>query len=258
MRSATTINNSTGSKWAKRFAILGIILMAQACDFGDLNIDPTRQSDANVREILPNAIVQTARNTMSIGGRVAGTLVQHFEGTEAQPLSYNNYLVDEQTLSDFWETGLYAGAMKDCKIIIEKAITEDQPYYAGIARVLMAFNLGIATSFWGDVPYSEALLGTESLKAKYDTQAEIYVSIIGLLDQAIEDFQQPPVIGGPTNDDLIFGGDAGRWVKTCHALKARYLMHQSKRDANKVQQALEEVLQAFTSAADQPDFHFAD
>lgn len=234
------------------------MITAAGCDFGDLNIDPTRQSDANVHEILPAAIVQTARNVMSIGGRVAGTLVLQFEGTEAQPLSYNNYLVDEQTLSDFWETGLYAGAMKDCRIIIDKSTAEDQPYYAGIARVLMAFNLGIATSFWGDVPYSEALLGTESLKSAYDPQEQVYQSILALLDDAILDFQQPAALGGPAGDDLIYNGDAMRWIKTCHALKARYLMHQSKRNAGVAEQALAEIAQAFSSASEQPDFHFAD
>lgn len=235
-----------------------VMFTASGCDFGDLNIDPTRQSDANVHEILPAAIVQTARNVMSIGGRVAGTLVQQFEGTEAQPLSYNNYLVDEQTLSDFWETGLYAGAMKDCRIIMNKAAVEDQPYYAGIASVLMAFNLGIATSFWGDVPYSEALLGTESLKAAYDPQEQVYQSILTLLDDAIASFQQPAVIGGPAGDDLIFGGDAARWIKTCHALKARYLMHQTKKNPASPEQALAEITLAFTSASEEPDFHFAD
>ncbi|MCB0668820.1 MAG: SusD/RagB family nutrient-binding outer membrane lipoprotein [Saprospiraceae bacterium] len=240
---------------------LGLVILLFGflqCEFDDLNIDPTRQNDASVREILPTAMVQTLRNTLSIGGRVAGTLVQHFEGTEAQPLSYNNYLVDEQTLSDFWETGLYAGAMKDCRIIIDKAIANDQPHYEGIAKVLMAFNLGIATSFWGDVPFSQALLGTESLKSSYDTQEEVYGSILQLLDEAIIAFQKPASIGGPTNDDLIFGGIPDRWIKTCHALKARYLLHLSAKDPSNLAQVLEEVSQAFVTATEQPDLYFGD
>ncbi|MCB0685396.1 MAG: SusD/RagB family nutrient-binding outer membrane lipoprotein [Saprospiraceae bacterium] len=253
-----TMKDNQNKSYALILVLIGILLGFTQCDFGDLNIDPTRQDDASVREILPSAMVQTVRNTMSIGGRVAGTLVQHFEGTEAQPLSYNNYLIDEQTLSDFWETGLYAGAMKDCQIIIDKAEIEGQPHYEGIAKVLMAYNLGIATSFWGDIPYRQALKGTESLKSTYDTQEEIYQSILQLLDEAINAFEMPSVIGGPSNDDLIFNGVPALWIKTCHALKARYLLHLSGKDPGHFSNILAEIEQSFSNAGEQPDFHFAD
>lgn len=189
------------------FPILLILAALPACDFGELNVDPTRQSDAGLNEIQPSAIAQSARNILSIGGRVTGTVVQHFTGIEAQPLSYTTYLIDEQTLTTFWETGLYVGAMKDCALLVEKAQAENQPNYEGIAKVLMAFNLGIATSYWGDVPYSQALQGTASLKSPYDTQEAIDQSIQQLLDEAIAAFGAEPAIGGPAGDDLIFGGD---------------------------------------------------
>ncbi|MCB0851676.1 MAG: SusD/RagB family nutrient-binding outer membrane lipoprotein [Bacteroidetes bacterium] len=235
------------------FFIFGIL---PGCDFGDLNVDPTRLGDASLNEILPSAIVQSARNILSIGGRVSGTIVQHFTGVEAQPLSYTTYLIDEQTLTDFWETGLYAGAMKDCAIIIQKAEEEDQPFYEGIGKVLMAFNLGIATSYWGDVPFSQALKGTASLKTPYDTQESVYGSIQTLLDEAIIAFEKEPVIGGPAVDDLIFGGDPIRWKATAYALKARYIMHLSKRRENAAVEALEWISQAFQTASDAPVFYF--
>ncbi|MEZ4847707.1 MAG: hypothetical protein R3B93_03590 [Bacteroidia bacterium] len=47
------------------FFIFGIL---PGCDFGDLNVDPTRLGDASLNEILPSAIVQSARNILSIGG----------------------------------------------------------------------------------------------------------------------------------------------------------------------------------------------
>jgi hypothetical protein len=236
--------------------ILFSLLAIGSCDFGNTNVDPTRESDASLSEILPVAIVQTVRNIASIGGRVTGTVVQHWTGIDAQPAGYTTYLIDEQTLSVFWETGLYGGAMKDCQIMIEKAQEEGLPYYEGIARVLMAFNLGMATSYWGHVPYSQALRGTESLKSPYDLQEEVYGSIQGLLDDAIAAFSQPPAIGGPGIDDLIFRGDATRWLAATHALKARYYMHLTRRDPNAAAAALAEIDQAFQSQGGQPAFFF--
>ena len=182
--------------------LLSVILLIQTgCDFGDINSDPTRVSEASLTEMLPVALTQSARNIASIGGRVAGTAAQHWTGISAQPEGYTNYLIDENTLTSFWETGLYAGAMKDCALIMEQAAEAGQPYYEGIARVLMAFNLGIATSFWGDVPYSEALQGSESLKAAYDSQELVYESIQTLLDEAIVLFESNAVVGGPSVGD---------------------------------------------------------
>ncbi len=240
----------------KYILTLVLFTLIASCDFGDINVDPTRDSDAGLNEILPVAINQSARNILSIGGRVTGTVVQHFTGTDAQPLSYTTYFIDEQTLTTFWETGLYAGAMKDCAIIIEKAQAQDQPVYEGIAKVLMAFNLGLATTYWGDVPYSEALQGTASLKSGYDTQESIYQSIQSLLDEAILLFEDAPQIGRPEQDDLIYGGDADRWKAAAYALKARYLMHLTKRNDQAAADALTAIENAFASANEQPDFFF--
>ncbi|GJM31616.1 MAG: hypothetical protein DHS20C18_06170 [Saprospiraceae bacterium] len=238
------------------FTLFLLLSLFPACDFGDINVDPTRDSDAGLNEILPVALTQSARNILSIGGRVTGTVVQHFSGTDAQPQSYTTYFIDEQTLTTFWETGLYAGAMKDCAIIIEKAQAQDQPIYEGIAKTLMAFNLALATTYWGDVPYSEALKGTASLKSSYDNQEAIYQSIQRLLDEAIVLFENAPSVGGPEGDDLIYGGDANRWKASAYALKARYLMHLTKRDDKVAEAALSAIENAFSASSEQPDFFF--
>jgi hypothetical protein len=240
----------------KYISLLLILIIASACEFEDINVDPTRNSDAGMYEILPTAIVQTVRNTASIGGRVTGTVIQHWTGISSQPQSYTDYLIDEQTLTAFWETGLYAGSMKDCAIIIEKAQEKGQPYYEGIARVLMAYNLGIATSYWGDVPYSQALKGTESIKSEYDTQQSIYESIQQLLDDAISLFETDPIVGRPGGDDLIFAGDPDMWRRTAYALKARYTMHLTKRNPDASAQALVLIDSTFASNDEQPEFYF--
>jgi endogenous inhibitor of DNA gyrase (YacG/DUF329 family) len=237
--------------------LLIVMAFVVACSFGDINVDPNKDADATMREILPAAIVQTARNTLSIGGRVAGIIVQHFEGVDAQPLGYNNYLVDEQTLSDYWDTGLYSGSMKDCQLIIEKAAAANQPYYEGIAKILMAYNLGLATSMWGDVPFTAALKGTASIQSAYDPQEVVYEQIQLLLDQALEALGRPAEIGGPSDDDLIFNGDNTKWQKTAHALKARYYLHLSKQNPSLATLALDQIAQAFDSRQTQPQFNFA-
>ncbi len=224
----------------KKFHLIFFMLLyiIHACDFKDTNVDPSRLSDAPVNQILPAAQAQTARNMASVGARITGVVIQHFEGIDAQPLAYNTYLIDETSMDDFWRTGLYAGAMKDCSVILEKGEEQDIPQYTGIAKILMAVNLGIATTFWGDVPYSDAMQGQTNLKPTYDTQEDVYNTIQNLLDDAITDLNQDMGEINPGLDDLIFSGNRAFWIGTARALKARYYMHLSSIDPEAAEKAI--------------------
>lgn len=211
--------------------------MLSTCDFGDTNIDPTSLPDVDVRLILPAVQAQSARNIGSIGARVTGSIIQHFTGIDAQPEGYTSYLIDENALNSYWSTGLYSAAMRDCNIIIEKSDNGVAPHYSGIAKILMAFNLGIATSFWGDVPYSEAFK-EDNFSPLYDGQEQIYESIQSLLDESILDLSMNSGKMSPGDDDLIFDGNVELWKITARTLKARYYLHLSKRDAEAASKAL--------------------
>lgn len=227
------------------------------CSFGDINQDPIRRTEVALKEILPAAQAQTIRNIASIGGRITGIVIQYYEGVDAQPESYHNYLIDERSLNTFWENGLYAGAMKDCQIIIDQAEKEGQAHYMGIAKTLMAFNLGILTSYWGDVPYREAFQGINNLQVAYNTQNQIYEVIQHLLDEAIVALSEPKSEISPKEDDLIFEGDAVKWIGIAWALKARYYLQLSKRDEEVARNVLDAIASgAFINAVDQGLFQF--
>lgn len=235
-----------------------LLISLTACDFGDTNIDPIRLVEASVEELLPAAISQSIRNINSIGGRVTGIVVQHYEGVDAQPQGYAQYLINERTLDVFWGNGLYAGAMKDCRQIIEQANAAGQNRYAGIAKILMAHNLGIATSFWGNVPFSEAFQAITITQPVYDDQEALYEQLQSLLSEAIVDLQVATDTSELTGD-LIFGGDTHLWIATAYAMRARYYLHLSKRRPDAAAAALEMLeMGAFDQLAEQPDFKYKD
>jgi hypothetical protein len=108
----------------------------------------------------------------------------------------------------------------------------------------------------GDIPYSDALKGgSGNLKPAYNTQEEIYNTIFELLDAAITDLGSSSSLFSPGDEDLIYGGDLDKWIKTAYALKARYNIHLAKRrGASASTNALVAVGNAFQSNAD--DFKF--
>jgi len=241
-------------------ALLGILmLVAPSCDLSTINVDPTRPADVDLRLILPALITQTAYNQSSNPARISGIIMQQMIGFDAQQVAYTDYQLPQNTFNNYWRTGTYAGALKDCQVIIDKAAEEGQPYYAGIAKVLMAENYGMLAALFGDVPFSQALLGTENLTPAYDTQEAVYAGVQSLLDDAISDLSQAEVAGGPSSDDLIFNGDAALWISTANALKARYTMHLTKRNGATAATAALALIEnsAFASAADQPNFFWS-
>ncbi|MFS4417048.1 SusD/RagB family nutrient-binding outer membrane lipoprotein [Maribacter sp. 2307ULW6-5] len=238
----------------KAFLFFASIALVVSCsDFGDTNLDPGRPGGENVSlvAITPTMQTQTHRNLVAAAGRLAGIFTQQYEGFDAQQVAFTQYAVDEGTLANFWEFGLYTGSMRDCVDMIERAnVQGDVPHTRGIARIYLAVNLGLATNFWGDIPYTEAFLGAENLSPTYDSQEAIYETIHELLDGAIADFGQSDP-QGPLGD--LVGTD---WIATAHALKARYYLQLTKRDPNAADKALNELAQAFDSNASSPVFAF--
>lgn len=233
--------------------ILGIVLIVSpiACNFEDINIDPSRPSEVELKLLLPEAITQTAFNQGTHPIRVAGMLMQQLKGSG----HFNANHLPEITFDDYWTMSLYAGSLRSAKLIADKAEAENAPHYAGIAKILLAIGYGNATSYFGDIPYSDALSGNGNLKPTFDTQEEVYEGVQTLLDEAIEHLSQPRSPAGPTTDDLIFGGDAEAWIKTAYALKVRYLMHTIERNFLVIDEILDIIPnKAFQSTDEQPGF----
>lgn len=231
-----------------------------ACDFGSTNVDPGNLTDASLSLMLPGAEMQAAYNIGALGGRMPGIVMQHWAGNDAQQLAYTSYNIGESDMNNLWNAGLYGGVMKDAKIMIEKAQQEGNAYYVGIGKVLMAHALGVCTSMWGDIPYSQALDIDQYPKPVFDAQADVYDAIQTLLSEAIVEFSKPAYVAPvpPGGDDLYFGGNASAWIKVAHSLKARYYLHLTKRDAASAQNALDEIAAgAIAGNDDEPVCPFA-
>jgi hypothetical protein len=235
-----------------------MFLWFSACNLPETNIDPTRPDDVNIDLILPSLLTQSAYNQSANPARVSGIVMQYFEGVDAQQLQFTDYIIAEDAFNNYWRTGLYAGSGKDAIVIIEKALGGDdepaRPHYEGIAKIILANELGMAASYFGDVPYSEAFLGADNLSPGYDLQEDVFATVQTLLDEGIALLNGEPSNAPPTGDDLIFGGDAAAWVATAWAFKARYFMMASKRSSEAATSALTALGNAFTSVDEQPNF----
>lgn len=212
-------------------------LLMWSCNLEEINENPNVPLDAPLSTLLPPSQKQLAD---AQGGRIfryTGIFANQLTGLEGRELAIQNYSPEELFVGNPW-SDIYAGTLLNLKIIIDRA-SEGSPHYAGIARILMAHGIGMCTDIWGDVPYSQALQGSEFPHPVYDPQQDVYAAIFALLDRAVSDLDQETSAFSPGSDDLIYDGDLNRWKAAAAALRARYALRTLKRNPNAPAEALE-------------------
>lgn len=237
--------------------VFSVFFVASCTDsYEEINTNPTVLTEVDLSLQLPEALASSAYNAGANQNRIAGLVMQQFFGLDAQQEQYMNYVLPENACDNYWQFGLYAGVLRSCDVISKKAAADGAPFYQAVADILMANQVGIATSFFGDIPYSEAFQGTDNLRPTYDAQESVYNSVQGLLDGAISTLNGLSDAGGYTGGDLIFNGDKDLWVKTAKGLKARFYLHTLNRNPGAAALALSNAQDALTSGADDALFTF--
>lgn len=226
-------------------AVFGVVLVG--CDDGSLlvdNTDPNATSDPSVSGLLSSAIFTTSNDVIPGAAGTTSLYVQHFASPSASAVDQHFEARFGGTWSSVYDV------LGDTQALIEKAETENSPYYAGMARVIQAYNLGLATDLWGAIPNEQALQGSDNLTPAYDPQEQVYGDVQALLNDAIDDLNADSSKFIPGSDDLLHGGDLEKWKKTAWALKARYRNHTTKKSAYDPQAVLSAVDSALTGNAD--------
>lgn len=234
--------------------LLAGLLSLPACNLEETNLNPNDPLDVPMEVLLPPALESAASEMAEDAAVYAGIFCQYFTGVDNQALPVERYLLDESfNMNPLWRD-FYNTPLNTLNVIIRKAEESKSPHYAGVAKTMMALTLGTVTSLWGDAPYSEAFRGAENPNPAYDSQQQLYATVQQLLDEAVTDLGAAESVFSPGADDVIYGGNLGKWRKAAYALKARYLMHTLKRDDQAPAKALDAIANAFGGPED--DFVF--
>ncbi len=102
-----------------------------------------------------------------------------------------------------------------------------------VGQILEAYNWGILTDLFGDIPCSEALNGDSTSSPKIDKQEDIYKLIFQLLDSAIATIDSYDGANNMGSQDVLYAGNTQKWQALAYALKARYQLHILGRAADK-------------------------
>jgi starch-binding outer membrane protein, SusD/RagB family len=219
---------TTKRNLSRVMAVAAVTVTLGACDFiSPVESNPNAVPEATVDQLFTGVQVNTF--FIGVGGlsRLSSIWTQQMAGTDRQFVSFDNYQITEQDFDDEMDALYTGGGLIDVRQAIALAEAAGRTPYAGILKVHEAFMVGTIASYYGAIPYSEAVNPDIEVPA-VDDQAAVYAALQALLDEAIADLGGAGA--GPGAADLGFAGNTARWIAVANTLKARYHMHWAEVD----------------------------
>jgi hypothetical protein len=216
----------TTTKSAKRsIAVLAVVSMSVgACEFiSPIESNPNAVPTATVDQLFTGVQVMAFFQSTSGLSRIASIWTQQMRGTNRQHAGFDAYTIGESDFNDEFDNFYTGGGLIDVRTAIAQAEAANRLHYAGILKIHEAYLMGLAASFYGDIPYSEAATDVEF--PAVDDQAAVYAALQALLDDAIADLGSGAGGTGPGAIDMAFAGNTARWIAVAYTPKARYHMH---------------------------------
>jgi Starch-binding associating with outer membrane/Susd and RagB outer membrane lipoprotein len=168
-----------------------------------------------------------------------------------------------QSFDGLWSTA-YTGVIKHANALIPIAESQKKYVNVAMAKTLKAYTMITLVDMFGDIPYTEANLGSENTNPVIDNGADVYAKAITLLDESIAALSEAniPNIGGyPGTQDLFYNASnatgARRWRTAAKLMKLRALSNTRLVDAS-AKSKIEALLadSDITSATAANDFEF--
>jgi hypothetical protein len=203
---------------------LSIVLVAGASCTLELQEDPNA---VQPNQALANLLLNNIQ--VSFPGWFNG--VSSFGMQMTRQLNSGGSLYDNvytpQSFNGTW-SGAYANVLYDIETLLANADANGLARHAGISRVFKAYILVTLVDYFGDVPYSEAFIGSGNFNPKLDNSSDIYAVALAELDKAIDDLTTPTTVqggrlnpGAPVVQDLYYAGNFGFWVRAANSIKLK-------------------------------------
>ncbi|HKP31367.1 MAG TPA: SusD/RagB family nutrient-binding outer membrane lipoprotein [Chitinophagaceae bacterium] len=208
----------------KLYSLLFLSLVFSGCKkFSDgINKNPNQPSTASGTQLIANAeLFLPGLSTSPLGEFHAQYLGEtQYPGASLYPDGGTSFY------------SLYQGPLMNLETVLnsnELSGSEGPvPNQLAVAKILKAYFFWHITDRWGDVPYSEALLGEADFTPKYDSQQSIYDALFTLLDEA-----NAQIVPGNILNDIIYAGDMTKWKKLANTIHMLMALRLSEVDATK-------------------------
>lgn len=206
------------------FFPMALLILATACtkDFREINTNPriVTEEIADPALLLTNVQKESMFGLMDGDGRIE--IYSGYIGNDALSNAFTKGPWDEP-FSTFYKSYL----ININEAVRLSATDHKLSNLNAFARIWRAWLFGRLTDLYGDVPYSEAAKNVSDVNVSpaYDTQESIYMDLLKELKESAAvlnaDDGSAKNIG---SQDLIYGGNAEKWIRLANSLRLRFAM----------------------------------
>jgi len=207
-------------------AVIGVLVISfSSCEkyLDDKLENPNLVKVPPINPLLATATYETSMNQYRLGYNVsylAQYLASSSQGSDGDIYNEVDY---STTWRNFYSTMMNISEMN------KLAEQNSAFHHLGVGKVLMAYNLNMLITAFGDVPFSEAFRGLDELTPVFDEQTTLHARSLELLEEGIASLSRTDALAEiDVPSDVVHGGKVAAWLKTAYALKARFLNQLSK------------------------------
>lgn len=242
-----------------KITFLLLLLSVDSCTdkFDEYNTDKVALMEVGTKELtqlFSNAEFTSLNWFAKNISRMSSTAALHLCGYTCCGI----FVQEQNNMNLGWQnrgfSDMYSTFIPCIQSILE--ITEDKniPAY-DVALILKVYVMHQVTDLWGPIPYTKAGSGEE--KIPYESQKDVYYKMFEDLDKAISsltaEVQKDPDLNILGSGDMIYNGDASRWIKFGNTLRLRLAVRISNIEPDKAKQEAEAAVAGGTMETNSDD-----
>jgi len=224
----------------KLFLTITIVMAMVACtsDFEEMNTNPNQLTSVPYTSLMTGAELSVLGTYAFLNNELAKFRWVRYNSRDVYVHQDRYQITGEATNFNY-----YSGHLKDLKQAMEQASEAGDDNSLAVLKILTAYAYQNITDWFGDIPYSEALMADDPnnpiIFPKYDSQESIYTDLIAQLKAANALIDPDANIG---EADVIFNGDMMMWKRFCNSLLLRVYMRISNVSPSVAQAGIEEIM----------------
>ncbi|WP_234570640.1 SusD/RagB family nutrient-binding outer membrane lipoprotein [Rhodohalobacter sp. 614A] len=231
------------------FTIIAFFL--SSCDVtsidDDINKNPNLPSDADPTQLIANAMLWLpALGSAPSSGYNSTPQGEYNAQYLSQTIYVDGSLYQEGATSFYW---FYQEPLINLQTAIDNSTLDNQ---IAVAKILKAYFIWHMTDRWGDIPYSEALMGADQFTPVYDTQESIYNSLFALLKEAKDEINT----GSSLRSDVIYEGNMEQWITFSNTVRLLMALRLSEVNPQLAQQEFNAALNDGVMTSNDDSFIF--
>jgi hypothetical protein len=204
-----------------------LAVLVTSCELPD-NIDPKHALSVAPEAVFTDAEIALVDQigSINVNSNISRLLVQYH--SETTYVTESRYNFSDRQIPDSYFQDLYQGVLMNMKIayetlkatpVVAEADIKVQKNKMAIIEICNVYAYQILVDAFGNVPYTEALMGADNSRPVYDDAQTIYLNLVDRLDAAIAEIDSD--YGSFGDADVIYGGDPALWKEFAATLKLR-------------------------------------